>query len=337
MLLYVNMITIYRILYIRRGIINNCEVNMLESKLMQKVGIATTKLACKFFALEMWDRIPTVEELANEIDTSRGTIQTALSILQEEKAVKLVSRGHLGTYIVEIDRLKILEIADSKTMVGVMPLPYSKKYEGLATGIFASLENRGISSALAFMRGSDNRLKGLIEHRYDFAVISQLTAQYYIDRGENIRVVDNFGSYSYVDRHVLLLRDDDNCKVSDDFEGYKIGIDYSSMDQKSLTTEFFKGKNVDYIPLIYSEILPALRLGRIDAAVWNVDDIDLEQNHLCCRALESRKLNIVDTEAVIVCLDDNEIAIQILKRMLDREEILQCQREVLSGNIIPRY
>lgn len=304
---------------------------------MQKVGIATTRLACKFFSMEKGDRIATVEELANEMDTSRGTIQTALSILQEENALRLVSRGHLGTHIVEIDRIKLLEIADFKTLVGVMPLPYSKKYEGLATGIYSALESKGINSALAFMRGSDNRLKGLLEHRYDYAVISQLTAQYYIDRGENIQVVQNLGKFSYVDRHVLLYREDDPCQTSDNFESYRIGIDYSSIDQKTLTTEFFEGKNVEYIPLIYSEIVPALKLKKIDAAVWNIDDIDLKSNHLSFRALDSRGLNIIDTEAAIVCLSENELACHILKRMLDGNEILQYQKDVLSGKIMPRY
>jgi len=310
---------------------------MLESKLMQKVGAVTTKLACKFFSMEKGDRIATVEELANEMDTSRGTIQTALSILKQENALRLLSRGHLGTHIVEIDRLKLLEIADFKTLVGVMPLPYSKKYEGLATGIYATLESKGINSALAFMRGSDNRLKGLLEQRYDYAVISQLTAQYYIDRGENINIVQNFGKYSYVDRHVLLFRENDPCQTSDAFDNYKIGIDYSSIDQKTLTTDFFEGKNVEYVPLIYSEIIPSLRLGIIDAAVWNIDDIDFSANHLGFRALDNRKLNIVDTEAAIVCLNENELASQILKRMLDREKVLQYQEDVLSGKIMPRY
>ena len=310
---------------------------MLENKLMQRVGIVTTKLAGKFFSMEVDDRIETIDDLSRGFATSRGTVQTALSILQEEKAVQLLSRGQLGTYIVGIDRLKLLEIAGFKNMVGVMPLPYSKKYEGLATGICATFEKSGLNAALAFMRGSNNRLKGLQENRYDFAVISQLTAQYYIDRGENIQVVENFGKFSYVGRHVLLLREDDPCRGSDEFDGYKVGIDSSSIDQKTLTVDFFEGKKVDYIPLIYSQIVPFLRLGKIDAAVWNLDDIDLVGNHLSYRSLDNRRLNIVDTEAVIVCLKENEIAYQILKRMLNRQEVLQYQKEVLDGKIMPRY
>lgn len=310
---------------------------MLESKLMQKVGLATTKLAGKFFALEQDSRIPIIGELAHECETSNGTVQTALSILQEEKAIQLLSRGQLGTYITKVDPIKLLEIAGFKTMVGVMPLPYSKKYEGLATGLCAALEDSGLNATLAFMRGSDNRLRALQENRYDYAVLSQLTAQYYIARGENIEIVHNLGKFSYVSRHVLLLRENDPCYTSDNFNGYKIGIDRTSIDQKTMTDDFFEDKKVDYVPLIYSQIIPFLQQGKIDAAVWNLDDIDIERNHLCYRELDNRRLNIIDTEAAIVCMKDNEIAHNILQKMLNPEQVLQYQKEVLDGNLMPRY
>lgn len=310
---------------------------MMDHQLMQKVGIITQKVAMAFFPLKEGERIPTIDELSHRLKASHGTIQAAFQLLKEDRAVELNSRGHLGTFLTYIDRLKLLEIAGFKTMVGVMPLPYSKKYEGLATGIYTTLERHGLHAALAFMRGSNNRLKGLEEKRYDFAVLSQLTAQYYIDRGENIRIVENFGKFTYVGRHVLLLREDDPARESDRFEGYKIGVDSSSVDQKTLTKEFFGEKDVEYIPLVYSQIVPFLRMKKIDAAVWNLDDIDLAANHLAYRALDNRRLNIVDTEAVVVCLSENGFVYQILKTMLDRREVLDCQKGVLSDEIMPKY
>ncbi|MPN38329.1 hypothetical protein SDC9_185853 [bioreactor metagenome] len=91
------------------------------------------------------------------------------------------------------------------------------------------------------------------------------------------------------------------------------------------------------MPLIYSQIIPFLQQGKIDAAVWNLDDIDLERNHLCYRELDNRRLNIIDTEAAIVCMKDNEIAHNILQKMLSPEQVLQYQKEVLEGTLMPRY
>jgi hypothetical protein len=309
---------------------------MLKGKLMQKVGIITQKAATRLVYYEEGDRIPTVGEFSNEIGASQGTMQAALSLLQEEKAVTLLSKGHLGTFITAIDRIKLLEIAGLKTIVGVMPLPYSKKYEGLATGIFVVLEENGLDVALAFMRGSNNRLRGLEEGRYDFAVMSQLTAQYYIDAGENIRIIKTFGGYSYVGKHVLLMRDDSSGNM-DNFDNCKVGIDNSSVDQKTLTMNYFANKNVEYVPLVYSQIISYLRSGIIDAAIWNLDDIDLAGNHLHYRSLEDKNLDIGDTEAAVVCLTDNSLVYEVLKRMLDIDKVLEFQKNVLADKIMPRY
>jgi hypothetical protein len=134
-----------------------------------------------------------------------------------------------------------------------------------------------------------------------------------------------------------LIRDDDPCRDSNKFDGYKVGIDNSSVDQKTLTLKFFEGKKVEYVPLVYNQIVPYLRLGKVDAAVWNLDDIDLAGNHLCYGSLDNKSLNIIDTEAAVVCLKENELVYRILKRMLNRDAVLKYQKDVLSGTIMPRY
>lgn len=306
---------------------------MRKVLLMQKVGIVVQLLSRKFISLEVGDRIPTIEECVEEFDSSRGTIQTALNMLQEDKAISLRPKGHMGTFVTEIDRVKLLEISGIKTIVGVMPLPYSKKYEGLATGIYSTLQENGLNAALAFMHGSNYRLNGLLEERYDFAIMSQLTAQYYLDRGENIDIVENFGEFTYVGKHVLLTRED----YHGNFENCKVGIDHSSVDQKTLTLSFFADKNVKYVPLIYSQIVPFIDAGNIDAAIWNLDDIDLVGNHLRYETLDQKQISIIDTNAVVVCKKGNTQVFQILKRMLEREKVLRIQKAVVSGKVMPKY
>ncbi|WP_438588919.1 YhfZ family protein [Dubosiella newyorkensis] len=54
---------------------------------------------------------------------------------------------------------KLLEISGITQILGVMPLPYSKRYEGLATAWWRMSKNRyNIPVSLAFMRGSKNRV-----------------------------------------------------------------------------------------------------------------------------------------------------------------------------------
>ncbi|OCN03102.1 hypothetical protein A7X67_03870 [Clostridium sp. W14A] len=300
---------------------------------MQKVGIIVQILAGRFISVQIGERIPTVEEFTREYEVSRGTIQTALTLLQEDRAISFQPRGHMGTFVKAINRPKLLELSGIKTVVGVMPLPYSKKYEGLATGLYTALQEKGLSAALAFMHGSNYRLNGLLEDRYDFAVMSFLTAKYYIDRGEPIEILENFGRYTYVGKHVLLLRDD----FQGDYENCRVGIDHSSVDQKTLTQQFFAEKNVEYVPLIYSQIVPFLSIGKIDAAVWNLDDIDLAGNHLRYEPLDEKGINIVDTEAVLVCKKDNLRISQIIQELLEKDRVLEIQKDVIDGKVLPKY
>lgn len=306
---------------------------MQNGKLMQKVGIMVQSLAGQFISLQIGDRIPTVEELARQNVVSRGTVQTALTLLHEDGAVTFQPRGHMGTFVTFIDKLKLLALSGIKTVVGVMPLPYSKKYEGLATGLYTALQEKGLSVALAFMHGSNYRLNGLLEDRYDFAVVSFLTARYYVDRGENIEILQNFGRFTYVGRHVLLLRDD----FKGDYDHCRVGIDHSSVDQKTMTQQFFAEKNVEYVPLIYSQIVPFLAIGKIDAAVWNLDDIDLRRNHLRFEPLDDKKINIADTEAAIICKKKNLRISYILRDLLGPARVLEIQKDVIEGKVLPKY
>lgn len=161
----------------------------VQSKLMQKHGIAVISLELEFLPLNIGERINTVAELAERYDTARGTIQFAIKFLKEHEAVTLESRGHLGTFIKEMNYIKLLELTGIKSLVGVMPLPYSKRYEGLATGIYKCLNDGGVNTNLAFMRGFNHRLKALEDGRYDFAVTSRLTADYYLENNKNIQIV----------------------------------------------------------------------------------------------------------------------------------------------------
>ena len=102
----------------------------IKSKLMQKIGIMSANLSNEFIQLDVDDRIPTVAFLSEKYETARGTVQSSLKLLQDYGAIKLESRGHLGTFITYIDYLKLLEVAGINSLVGVMPLPYSKRYEG---------------------------------------------------------------------------------------------------------------------------------------------------------------------------------------------------------------
>ena len=145
-----------------------------HQKLLSKNGLSTMALAKEFMSCDIGSKIPTVSELNEKIGLARGTIQNSIKFLQDNGAIKLESKGHLGTYLISKNTLILLAFAGITSIVGVMPLPYSKKYEGLATGLIVTMENQySIPASMAYMRGAENRIAMLLAERYDFAIVSK--------------------------------------------------------------------------------------------------------------------------------------------------------------------
>ena len=306
----------------------------LKTSLMQKSGIIVMKLAQEFIGMEVGDRIDTVENYSKEYKTARGTVQSAIKLLQENKAILLEARGHLGTFITGIDYKKLLELTDINSIVGVMPLPYSKLYEGLATGLYKTMYKSKIPFNLAYMRGARSRIDALKKGRYDFAIVSKLAAKQSIEEGTSISIIVEFGLFTYVSEHAFIFSNSANKSIED---GMKIGIDRTSTDHSILTLKQCEGKNVELIDLTYNQIISKVISGEIDAAVWNIDDILERKVNIKYYPLKNNELNSIDTEAVLVMDDSKKELGNFIKRFLSKDEVLLYQKKVVSGEIIPNY
>lgn len=306
---------------------------MKKEGLIQKQGIMVMTLAKDFLDKEVGDRIDTVASMAEKYAMARGTIQTALKTLVDNNAIILEPRGHLGTFIRFIDYNELLKFSGIDNIVCVMPLPYTKRYEGIATGLYNVINRKNISFSLAFMRGSDNRLKFLKEGRYDLALTSKLTANYYMNNNENVDIVAAFGEHTYVKGHALIVRK--NYKGY--FSGMRVGVDESSYDQVSLTNEYFNDKNVQFIKVQYNYLIEHLLNNEIDATIWSEDETIYEGKELKSIPLKELKTNTLDTEAVIIANKDNETIINLVKRLIDIENVLDIQKKVLSNKLVPNY
>ena len=305
--------------------------------LMLKNGKIILTLAREFLNYSPGDRIPTIEQYAKRFSAGRGTVQSALKFLQKIGAVALESRGHLGTFVVTISDKVLWEVADFGTIMAVMPLPYSARYEGLATGLSSAFEAAGLPFSLAFMRGATKRINALIEGKYNIAVMSKLAARLEMEKGAPITVMYEFEPHTYVQDHVVVFRDSAATKIE---AGMRVAIDPASVDQLILTCYECQGIEVNYIETPYTQILQKLDSGQLDAAVWNLDEVR-EKNlayNLCPLAKEkSRKVARDDTIAVLVVKSEESMAIKFLKRCLDFDHIKKVQQQVLKREIIPAY
>ncbi|MFC6176693.1 GntR family transcriptional regulator YhfZ [Companilactobacillus huachuanensis] len=298
----------------------------------QKKGIALIYLAKKFFTLGIGDKIPTVDELCSETNTSRGTMQGALETLKADKAIVTVSKGHMGTYLVDQDQDKLLNYLDDRNIVCAMPLPYTKYYEGLSTGFYKSFEDKKLNLNLAYVNGSINRLNGLKSNRYDFIVTSGLTADYLV-KNNDVDLVSLLPQKTYVSEHVIVHKKDRNDFI---YDGMSIGVDSYSIDYKLLTQEIVKNHDVKMIETPYNQIVQRIENGSIDAAIWNRDEVE-EKNYPVSYSSIDSDLIKKSSSAALLCKKGNTFIKEIVQRYADIDKITSVQKAVISGEILPEY
>lgn len=306
----------------------------MSEVLYQKIGITVDRLAQDLLTRKEGERILPISEYQERFQVSRGTIQNGFSFLKDSGAIRLVSRGHLGTFIEAIDYYRLQECCFNKEMLGSMPLPYSISYQGMATALYQALSPYAFN--LVFVRGSEGRLKLLSSGVCQFTVCSLHAAEEAIRLGSDIEIAVDLGPGTYLTRHVLLFRDPEQKQIS---AGMRVAYDRSSLDHRHLTEEVTAGvKGVAYVDMKAHQIVRAIRDGKIDAGVWNLDDI-LESGYSdlnVCPIRNSSSTNVY-TSAVLVIRRGDENIRQLLQRHVRPDEIVRIQCAVREKRIPAEY
>jgi len=308
--------------------------NVKKSLLMKKTGQALTFLTGEMLGCYEGERLPTFSQFADKSGFSRGTLQSALAFLEQMGAVSLNKRGHMGTFLEAKNTTLLLEYGALQYIAGIMPLPYTIVYEGLATGIYnASRTHYKLPVNLAYMRGSERRIQNVLDRRYDFAITSRLAANAAIEKGYPIEIIKDFGASSYLSGHSIVFHDERESVIR---PGMKIGVDRISLDHVRLSKLAVGDCKVEFVDLNYSQIMKLILDGRIDAAVWNIDNV-LERytavNHVPFSGGESLGEDI----AVMLVAKDNKAVSVILDECIDIADVLEQQQKVIRGEIYPNY
>ncbi|MDU1912436.1 YhfZ family protein [Fusobacterium sp.] len=281
---------------------------------LQKAVIGLSK---DILSREIENNLDTIVNYSENLELSLGTIQKALKELTDIKAIDLRKKGKYGTVIENIDYKKLLEILKINYLLCVMPITYSQRYKKIMDNIANSLKIP-ISLYFSHMRGGYVRQKLIEEGVYHFGVVSKLAAQNAIDSGFNLEIIEEFGPRTYVTKHVILKRKD--CKV------INVGKDSESNDHIFLTNfNFQKNENIKIVDIKYSEVIENLIAKKIDAAIWNYDDvldkmIHLEKHGIVIEELNENEGNLLATESVIVIRKGNEVIKNIFKKFFDKEK-----------------
>jgi DNA-binding protein len=302
---------------------------MKDVKVINKVDIAIIAISRDLLCLGLGEKVKSVKEYSDILEISVGSVQKAFDKLESEKVIVLDKKGVLGKVLISKDKNKLISHSELKSVVGVMPLPYSKRYEGLATAIKTAFENFGINFYFAYMQGSRIRLKMLKENIYDFAIMSELA---YINfKTDKIKKVIDFGNSSYVSKHILISNENDNGKI-------RIGIDKNSEDQYFLSKRYFKNYDYEFININSDNVLREILSNNIDKAIISFDDIeDKELENASIIDLEDKEYVDKATIASIVINSNDKFIESLLLQILDKYNIKSIQNKVINKIMIPRY
>ena len=101
-----------------------------------------------------------------------------------------------------------------------------------------------------------------------------------------------------------------------------------------LTRFCFADKPVQYVPIIYSQLVPFLHSGVIDAGVWSADMLPEGLSYYPMPRLDEQEK---DTVAVLACRKSDNITAQLVRKILSVERVDHIQQQVMRKQIIPRY
>lgn len=289
-------------------------------------------IARELLFCEKGERIPTTTYLANKFSVGLGTVEKSLSVLKEGGIITLQPRGQMGTYLLEKKTAELWNIADYGPLVGILPLPNTREYEGLATGITEVFAQAGIMLSLTFKNGSKERVKSLLSQRCDFVVLSSDAAETVLNQHKELELAHTLSSYTYYSELVVMRRK----QLDKDRAAWRVGVDQTSHDHIALTGQQFSAN--EKIDVHYVNIPYFIANGKIDAAVWHnkslipldmIDFIDIEP----IQDLVSPKASA----AAIVTHKDKPHVSFAFRELCETSRIEQIHQEVIARKRIPTY
>ncbi len=304
-------------------------------KLLSKQGHVIMKLAAQLLGNVQGDTIMRVHEFAEEIGASAGSVHAAMGYLREIDAAQLEGHGRLGTIVQDLNYPLLWSLAFSRPLVGMLPLPYSKRFEGLAMGLRQQLTTQHSGLELRFMRGSTSRLQALVSHKADWVLLSRFAAETADVHGFDVDILFLLGEGTYLGHQILIGHQG----VTEIQDGMRVGIDTKSPDHAWVVRTVCRGKRVKFVEIDYSQGLKLLQNGEIDVTVWTREDLPAELSDFAIMPLDRQPNKEFGrlTEATIVVKKGDVAVTHVLASILDLSQIRLIQEDVVKLKRLPAY
>ncbi len=290
------------------------------------MGIARLLLHCA-----EGEKLPRMMDLARTLKSGHGTIQEAFSYLIKSGAITVETKGSQGSYLIAADYTLLWRYAGNEWIVGSMPLPYTLRYEGLATALYAQLEMTKLPFNMTYQRGSLSRGEMVRKEHYHFAVMSMLAAQHFVERHPEVMIIAQLSRESYVSEHVLVSR------VPRE-QIRRVGVDFTSLDEVLLTEDESRlHSDWETVPITRAQVLDLLQEEQFDAIIWNQDGVQVAPENVALLPLQgdARKRELA-SQTAIIALRDGPVR-NVLKGIFSPDTLAVIQQEVLEKRRQPRY
>lgn len=298
--------------------------------LMSRTGRVARTIALEVMSMRQGGRLPPVQVLASKTGVGNGTVAAALETLEAANAIVLEAKGRLGTYVQKIDYALLWQLSGSSSFSVALPLPYTLRYEAMATALQESFLNAKLPISLIFIRGANERAKAVREGRADAAVVSAFAANHLFD----LVTVTNFGMYTYVSGHGIIIKKGKTVEDSN----LRLAVDQSSIDQAELSRKYFPEVSESQIVTVsYHKLYELIEIGEIDAAVWNMDELSkfISPNVEVMRLPETTSQD--NTAATLIAAPKGRGSTAVVEDIVSDKRLLETFNEVLSGSRRPTY
>ena len=300
----------------------------MNRKKFNKYGSITANLSRDILALDVGDRLPTIIEYIEKFSVSRGIVQNAISLLEEEGCVSLSRSGKLGTVITAIDYAKLCRHSGWDPIVGAMPIPFNDSFRSLATAIYFDSRKLPVESSIAYVSGAGNRLKMLSKEFFDFIVTSKATASYILAEENSIELLFELPDCRYEEPYCLVFMNNKDTEIRD---GMKVGVDPEAIDQVQITKAMCKGKSVEYVVMPIEGTLETIHSRLVDCIIVRKEKWLANNTELVLLPISVEGYPVDDTTIPAILVNKNNYGIKtLLGKYLSPKDIADAQRHANS-------
>ena len=306
--------------------------NELNGMFYQKNGQVIIRLARDIFVMEPGDRLPPIGAYAEALSMGRGTVQIALNFLLEKQCITLEIRGRNGSFLTAIDRKRLWEYTDWDLVLGAGPVP-SKGYQGyfpaLTTAIYTCLTQSQAPFNLVFSIASHNRLDGLEKNHYSFVITTKLAFNLSCQRYPDLETALELPGCTYSSPYLLAYHRGED---GDMRPGKRIAVNVRSAEQNYLSDLLCQKYGIEKVEMIHQESLYAFLEHRVDLILVRGEMIPPALQKECDTASISYLGCDADTILpVLVVNRENYKMGELIRRLIDPEQVKELERQVLCG------